>query len=92
MNVDGSMSLEKYLRNVNVKPQEKLCSRLELENCNELGRTGKLDPYNLADEYLKQKPDACWEHFVSILCELLERKVANNVAKEHGVNYKKHCL
>lgn len=90
--IEDSKSLENYLRNVNIKPQEKLCSHLELENCNDLDRDGKLEPFNLAVSYMKQKPGACWERFVSILCELLERRVANNVAEAHGVNFKKHCV
>ena len=88
---NDSKCLEKYLRGVNVKPQKKLCSYLELENCNELEQDGELDAYNLSIQYLKQKPDSCWEHLVSILCKLLERQVAKDVAKDHGVNYKKHC-
>lgn len=91
MNMDDSKNLERYLRNANIRPPEKLCSRLELENCNDLEWDRKLNPYNLAVSYLNQKPGACWESFVSILCELLARRVAKDVSEAHGVNYDKYC-
>lgn len=87
-----SRNLENYLEKAHITQPEKLCNRLELENCYALEQNRKLDPFNLAVSYVNQKPGACWENFVSILCELLARRVAKDVSKAHGVNYEKHCL
>lgn len=83
--------LDNYLGGVQSKP-EKLCNYLDLANCNDLDRVGKLDSFNMATNFLEQKPGACWEHFVSILCDLLHDNLARTVSTAHGVNFTKHCV
>ena len=71
---------------------EMLCNDyLKLDHCTTLVRERKLNPYHLADIYLKQKPMACWEDIIEVFCELSKRALALKVAEQHGVD-KKHCV
>ena len=91
MKMSDTKVLDNYLGKVDTKP-EKLCNYLELANCNDLDRVGKLDSFNMATSYLKQKPGACWEHIVRILCELLHNSLARTISDVLGVNHTKHCV
>ena len=85
--------LEDCLEKVDVSP-EKLCSRLQLVNCNSLKHNHELDAFHMAKSYIAQRTEeeACWEEIVSILCELKMRRLAKEVADSQGVDYHKHCL
>ncbi len=47
----------------------------------------QLTHFKLAQSYLDQKPVACWEDIVSVLCVLKQRSQAVEVSKKHKVDY-----
>ena len=70
----------------------KLCKYLDLKTCNTLNSRNQLDAFNLAQAFIEEKPQACWEHLVELFCSRFARnKLAYDVAEKNHVDYKKYC-
>ena len=70
----------------------KLCKYLDLKTCNTLNSRNQLDAFNLAQAFIEEKPQACWEHLVELFCSRFARnKLAHDVSEKNDVDYKKYC-
>jgi hypothetical protein len=56
------------------------CNALQQKNI------GYIDSYELANKYLQQKPEACWEDIVKVFHELSRNDLALKVNKRHVDN------
>ena len=87
--------LEKYLNEISdyANNNMRICKRLQLKNCNQLA-TKQLTPFVLAEEYLSQTAEPCWEDIVRMLCkDFNERNLAKRVADErmNCADYQQYC-
>ena len=70
----------------------KLCKYLDLKTCNALNSRNQLDAFNLAQAFIEEKPQACWEYLVELFCSRFAmNKLAYDVAEKKYVDYKKYC-
>ena len=70
----------------------KICKRFGIAGCNQLDNDGHLTPFYLAERYLDQMPEPCWEDIVILLCSVFkERSLAKRVADKHAVEYQQYC-
>ena len=70
----------------------KLCKYLELKKCNILNSRNQLDAFYLAQAFIEEKPQACWEDLVELFCShFLKNKLAYEVAMKTDVDYSRHC-
>ena len=68
--IESSFGLEKVLQLVD-QPLEKICHDLEVSRntCNKLKHQGELRPDTIAQYYIQQYPQACWETIAKLLCQ-----------------------
>lgn len=84
--IEDLEELEDYLSQISVDV-DKMCAYLHLTNCNALRQKGHLDYFHIAESYIKQNVDACWENMVKIFYKDFEHKrLANEVARKHGID------
>ena len=93
--VDSS-ALEDYLSNIPdySNNNRRICKKLNLSDCNQLAAANHLTPFYLAERYLDQTAEPCWEYIVRMICkEFKERNLAKRVADEHmkGADYQQYC-
>ena len=91
-----SSALEDYLSEIPDYSNNnmRICKKLSLSDCNELATAKNLTPFYLAERYLAQTAEPCWEDIVHMLCkDFKERNLAKRVADErmNGADYKQYC-
>ena len=96
MHKTDSSILEEYLTTIPdySNSNMKICKRLNLSDCNSLAAAMHLTSFYLAEGYLDQKAEPCWEDIVRMICkEFNQKRLAKRVADEHmnGADYKQYC-
>lgn len=93
--IKSDKELEKLLKLLPARVSyDNICRGLNIERaiCNELARSKNLNLYNIAEEYLNQNADPCWENIIRHLCQDFDvNRLANEVAKTHNILYSKYC-
>ena len=84
--------VEEVLDEVAGVTYEKMCRDLIGKKCNKLIGEKTLDVQHIAMNYFMLNTPFYWHHFVGILCNQFDNnRLASEVAKKHGVSYKKYC-
>lgn len=92
--IKSDLELEKVLEQLPAQvSNKKMCRYLGIKGCNQLERSGTLEPGRIAEEYCHQKINPCWEDIIRHLCEdFFDNRLAKTVADSHGsIPYSKYC-
>lgn len=73
---------------------DKICDILGVKGstCIQLENRNNLDAYHIAQAYIDQRAQSCWEDIIRHLCSDFDKgRLAKEVAEEHNVAFSKYC-
>ena len=93
--IEDYKALENVLDGVSGSSYYKICRDLGIlkGTCNQLKNDEDLSAFIIAENYLAQHPDHCWENIIHHLCEdFKDKRLAKEVAVSYHVpNYSELC-